>query len=192
MKDVEKIIGASKVFPNWATIVYGSNPDDTVTYQDIVDYITHLQSENERLNDMKFTQEYCDLYSENELLHECLREKNAEIEQLKQDINGYVADQEVYISGYKGTQAENEKLKVEIERLTEDNKRLNELLVGGTEVIDYWNNKYLEERAKNAELQKQVDELKAALADTIKRNEELVEENDEIYNKITEGVDNGK
>ena len=50
-------------------------------------------------------------------------------------------------------------LKQELEELKEDNKRLNELLVGGTEVIDYWNNKYLEERAKNAELQEQVDEL---------------------------------
>jgi Fe2+ transport system protein B len=91
--------------------------------------------------------------------------QNSEIEQLKQEISGYVADQEIWIGGYKGAQAENESLKAEIERLTEDNKRLNELLVGGTEVIDYWNNKYLEEQAKNTELQKQVDELKKQLND---------------------------
>lgn len=43
--------------------------------------------------------------------------QNSEIESLKQDINGYAADQEVWISGYRGTQAENEALKAEIERL---------------------------------------------------------------------------
>ena len=48
------------------------------------------------------------------------------------------------------------KLKQELEELKEDNKRLNELLVGGTEVIDYWNNKYLEEQAKNTELRSEL------------------------------------
>ena len=52
-----------------------------------------------------------------------------------------------------------DKQKEEIEYLAEDNKRLNELVASGTEVMDYWNNKYLEERAKNENLQKQVDEL---------------------------------
>lgn len=60
-------------------------------------------------------------------------------------------------------------LKQELEELKEDNKRLNELLVGGTEVIDYWNNKYLEERAKNTELQKQVDKLKDIIGKRVVR-----------------------
>ena len=49
--------------------------------------------------------------------------------------------------------------KEEIEYLAEDNKRLNELVASGTEVMDYWNNKYLEERAKNENLQKRVEDL---------------------------------
>ena len=38
---------------------------------------------------------------------------------------------------------------------------------------------YATELQKNVELQKQVDELKRALSDTIKRNEELIEENEQ-------------
>lgn len=56
--------------------------------------IQDLQSENERLNDMKFTQEHCDLYSENEFLRaelhrelseheEFAKKAKAEIERLK-------------------------------------------------------------------------------------------------------------
>lgn len=37
----------------------------------------------------------------------------------KRQINGYVSGQEVYISGYQGIQKENEQLKVEVKRLTE-------------------------------------------------------------------------
>jgi hypothetical protein len=125
MKDIETIIKALETFPGGTTILYDSSNNETVTFQDVVDYVIQLQNENERLNDMEFTQEHCDLYSENEFLKAGLRDQKAEIE-----------------------------------RLTKDNQRLNELLVGGTEVIDYWNNKYLEEQAKNAELKKQVDELK--------------------------------
>lgn len=50
-------------------------------------------------------------------------------------------------------------LKQELEGLKEDNKRLNELLASGTEVIDYWHDKYLEEQAKNADFQKEVERL---------------------------------
>lgn len=144
----EEMIKAFEHFVNQkgeGVILYSAD-GSMVKLQDIVDLVRALQRENERLNDMKFTQEHCDLYEENEWL--------------KQTISGYAADQKVFVSGYQGTQKENEQLKAEIERLTEDNKRLNELLVGGTEVIDYWNTKYLEEQHKNAELQKQVDELK--------------------------------
>lgn len=130
MKDIETIIKALETFPGGTTILYDSSNNETVTFQDVVDYVIQLQNENERLNDMEFTQEHCDLYSENEFLKAGLRDQKAEIE-----------------------------------RLTKDNQRLNELLVGGTEVIDYWNNKYLEEQAKNAELKKQVDELKQQLED---------------------------
>lgn len=45
-----------------------------------IDLIHRLQSENERLNDMKFTQEHCDLYSENEALKQWLKRLNADLE----------------------------------------------------------------------------------------------------------------
>ena len=106
MKDVEKILRALKVFYGNSTILYDTMSGEIVTFQDVIDYVVHLQSENERLNDMKFTQEHCNLYEENKWL--------------KQTIGGYVADQEVWISGYQGTQKENEQLKAEIERMTED------------------------------------------------------------------------
>lgn len=76
-------------------------------------------------------------------------------------------------------------LKQELEVLKEDNKRLNELLVGGTEVIDYWTNKYLEEQAKNTELQKQVDELKEQ-RDVFKRLFESVNTSHFSTNSIIE------
>ena len=47
-----------------------------------------------------------------------------------------------------------------INELKEDNSRLNKLLADGTEVMDYWQDKYLEEKSKNDELQKKVDKLK--------------------------------
>lgn len=78
------------------------------------------------------------------------------------------------------------RLQSENERLTEDNKRLNELLVGGTEVIDYWNNKYLEERAKNAELQQQVDELKKELEEKNTYEEKQNSLIDNLKDDITE------
>ena len=46
-----------------------------------------------------------------------------------------------------------------INELKEDNSRLNGLLADGTEVMDYWQDKYLEEKSKNDELQKQVEQL---------------------------------
>jgi hypothetical protein len=51
-----------------------------------------------------------------------------------------------------------------INELKEDNSRLNGLLADGTEVMDYWQDKYLEEKSKNDELQKKVDELAHELA----------------------------
>ena len=99
--------------------------------------------------------------------------QNSEIEQLKQAIGCYVADQEVYVSGYRGTQAENERLKAEIERLTEENRR---------DVFNL-NTRICELDNENAEIQKQVDELNKQLQDMEEQRdnqayiaEELVQE----------------
>lgn len=48
---------------------------------DILDFINRLQSENDRLNDMKFTQEHCDLYKENEWLKAEIKRELAEHEE---------------------------------------------------------------------------------------------------------------
>jgi hypothetical protein len=95
---------ALKAFGGKSIILYDSTTNETVTFQDVVDYVVQLQSENERLNDMKFTKEHCDLYEENEWL--------------KAELSRHIADQEIWVSGYQGTQKENEQLKNEIERLT--------------------------------------------------------------------------
>ena len=63
-------------------------------------------------------------------------------------------------------------IKAETERLTaEINQR--------REMMHRMDCNYATELQKNVELQKQVDELKSALSDTIKRNEELIEENEQ-------------
>lgn len=53
------------------------------TRKNVVDLFHRLQAENERLNDMKFTQEHCDLYKENELLKSALKRELAENEALR-------------------------------------------------------------------------------------------------------------
>lgn len=61
-----------------------------------LDLIHRLQNENERLNDMKFTQEHCDLYKESEWLKAELKKELSEHEEFTK------------------------KAKAEIERLTEE------------------------------------------------------------------------
>jgi chromosome segregation ATPase len=97
---------------------------------DILDLIHRLQVEIDRLNDMKFTQEHCDLYKENERLKAVLKRE--------------LADHEAF------TKKANE----EIERLTAKYRNL-EINYNAT-----WED-YRKYEVKNAELQKQVDELKA-------------------------------
>lgn len=67
-----------------------------------------------------------------------------------------------------------------IDELKEDNNRLNGLLADGTEVMDYWQDKYLEERSKNDELQKQVDECNRDCEEYAIENGELQQQVDEL------------
>lgn len=67
---------------------------------DLLRIIHRLQSENKRLNDIEFTQEHCDLYSENEWLKAELKRECEEHEEFTK------------------------KAKEEIERLTEEKKTL--------------------------------------------------------------------
>lgn len=73
-------------------------PVDAILIEDILDLIHRLQVENERLNDMKFTQEHCDLYSENEFLKAGLQQQYAEIERLTEKCKG---NSEQYELGFK-------------------------------------------------------------------------------------------
>ena len=92
MKNTEKIIEALKLFPGWATIVYGDHPDDTVTYQDIIDYIVNLQnSKVEAINDnCHWIEQWQAKVEENDELQE-------EIERLKGVKNEYSLG---YADGY--------------------------------------------------------------------------------------------
>jgi hypothetical protein len=86
MKDAETIIKALETFPGRATILYDANSNESVTFQDVIDCVKELQTENERLNDMKFTQEHCNLYEENEWLKDMLR----------QYMNGEIVNEDVF------------------------------------------------------------------------------------------------
>lgn len=59
--------------------------------KDILDLINRLKSENERLKEQVnlWQEEASSVGCENEWLKACLKEKNAEIEDLKKDINHY-------------------------------------------------------------------------------------------------------
>ena len=94
------------------------------------------KAEIERLNDMKFTQEHCDLYKENEWL--------------KAEIKRELAEHEEFTK----------KAKVEIERLTEEKKTAwRKFKQKVDESIEL--SMLLDKRAgEKAELQKQVDEWK--------------------------------
>lgn len=133
----------------------GNTPDTQLIYVrgeavfEILDLIHRLQAENDRLNDMKFTQEHCDLYKENEWL--------------KAEIKRELADHEEF------TKKANE----EIERLTEEldlanetidrnNKRYEKVSIERQKAldrVDYLEDALLEKIRRNAETQKQVDEL---------------------------------
>lgn len=79
--------------------------------------------------------------------------QKAENNLLKQTINGYIADQGIWINGCQCAQKENEQLKAEIERLTVERdkaKRDNTSLLYNVSRVE----------KQNAELQKQVDGLK--------------------------------
>ena len=94
MKDVGKILDALKVFNGNAAILYDSINGETVTFQDVIDCVNGLQNENERLNDMKFTQEHCNLYEENEWLKDMLR----------QYMNGELINEDVFCNQVKDIQ----------------------------------------------------------------------------------------
>jgi len=139
IKKTEKIMQALNAFDGKAVILYDPTNNETITFEDVIDYVIDLQSEVEeyeavfdlynnrkyrkmfieewkkeyqkeldkqgegviagfpdsdyvyrryfeqkaeieRLNDMKFTQEHCNLYEENELLKDMLRQyMNGEI-----------------------------------------------------------------------------------------------------------------
>ena len=102
MKDIETIIKALETFPRRATILYGVHNNEVVTFQDVIDYVNNLHDENERLNDMEFTKEHCDLYKENEWLKAELKRELVEHEEFTK------------------------RAKAEIERLTEENERVRE------------------------------------------------------------------
>lgn len=76
------------------------NQAKTLTYGDILNYIYDLEcalaGADSRIDQLEET-----------------------VASQKAQISNYISDQEVYISGYQGTQKENEQLKVELKRLTE-------------------------------------------------------------------------
>ena len=139
----EEIIMALKKQPAYDTVLW---LEKGINATDILDLIHRLQSENERLNDMKFTQEHCDLYKENEWIKAELKKELAEHEEFTQ------------------------KAKAEIERLTEERNKYKELYETmyrkwsdlsdkefTCEALRKEKNEYFD---KAVELQQQVDELK--------------------------------
>ena len=129
MEGIESIIRALESFPSRATILYDSAKNNIVTFKDVVDCIRKLQSENERLNDIEFTKKHCDLYSENEFLHNALREKNEEIERLTRLNNSISLGVDLHAESYKqeieDLEKANAELQQQVEELKEELKNLD-------------------------------------------------------------------
>ena len=87
-------------------------------------------------------------------------------EELISEIGGLLMDRDLLLNSRDGY----------IHELKEDNNRLNGLLADGTEVMDYWQDKYLEEKSKNDELQKQVEQL---LEESVTINKNYLQECEE-------------
>lgn len=123
--------------------------------------IAEQRDEIERLNDMKFTQEHCDLYKENEWLKTEIKRELAEHEEFTKKAKAEIetllcknAELEVRCEGilkdyYAASQTCDEQKDI-IERLEEERDKYQEK----------WQTDYMNE----LNLQKQVDELKKTIA----------------------------
>ncbi len=126
--------------------------------------VLHLQEENDRLNDMKFTQEHCDLYKENEWLKAELKRELAEHEEFTQKAKADI--ESLKCNSYKTSwKAKFLEAKAEVERLTEENAILKEnppILVGRSlgKTIRAKLLAFDKMKEQNAELQKQISILK--------------------------------
>lgn len=104
--------------------------------------------------------------------------ENMSKEELISEIGRLIVDKGLLLSSRDGY----------INELKEDNSRLNGLLANGTEVMDYWQDKYLEEKSKNDELQKQINECNRDCEEYAIENGELIQQVDwlkEEMHKIT-------
>lgn len=140
--EVEEYLKSNADYKIASTVI--NNQAKTLTYGDILNYIYDLECElagaNARIDTLEQT-----------------------VSDQKNQINGYIVDQEIYTSGYQGTQKENDELKLEITQLQNELDKLKEnyrLYKDANDII----------KRNSAELQKQLDGLKANSRQLIDNN----------------------
>ena len=176
MKDVEKIIRALEAFPGRTVILYDSVSAEKITFQDVIDYIMRLHSENERLNDMEFTKEHCDLYSENEFLKAGLQKQNAEIERLGKVETELQELNAKYYNKAKDLRRENKQLAERKEFWEGMHDKVVAQFENLEDRIEEYENTIEIKVFRISELQKQVDELKKTQVKHIHIDEQFKKE----------------
>ena len=113
----------------------------------------NMQAEILRFEDMKFTQEHCDLYSENETLKQWLKRLNADLENEKnlgkQREKQALKDMKLEV-GIRDK--ENAELQKQVDALKEERQSLVTKLNQTDEAVDYWCDKFKAEKAEKDEL----------------------------------------
>lgn len=178
MKKTEMIIKALQAFDGKSTILYDPTNNETITFQDVIDYVVNLQSENERLNDMEFTQKHCNLYEENEFLHECLCKQKAK--------------EEVYKLQNSQFKDKLESLERTVEILTrrEFDEQRKTYLCGKCQERVF--NVYKEKETQISELQKQVDDWVRVHDEQLHCMQVLTIENKNLKKQVDELQENNK
>lgn len=139
---MEEIIKAFEHFvrkKGEGVILYNED-GSVIKLQDVVNLLVEQNAEIERLNDMKFTQEHCNLYKENEWLKVELKHQIGQNTELQKQVDEFT----VKVKSFEMTDLCKGAY---IEQLKEENKELVSA-------------KVFELETKNTKLQKQVDELK--------------------------------
>ena len=91
----------------------------------------------------------------------------------------YIKQRQVASVNYQNLENMNKLLQKQVDELTKELANERNAVITFQESANAHRLKVGEVMQQNAELQKQIDELKSALSDTIKRNEELIEENEQ-------------
>lgn len=164
MKEAEKIIQALKAFDGKAVILYDPTNNETITFEDVIDYVIDLQSEVEEYEavfDLYNNRKYRKMFIE-----EWKKEYQKELDKQGEGVIAGFPDSDYVYRRYFEQKAEIEQL-TEVRKPTDDKvdnalENLDKICYEKTcsDKINLVRNFIHCIQNENAELQKQVDELK--------------------------------